>query len=116
MKKKIIGSIAVLSGLLSALPAWAIQNPATGFFVSLPNNTPQGIIMFAIQRILLPLSGTVALLFIIIGGYQYITSGINEEMAESGKKTLQNAIIGLIIVILSYLIVTVVINQLFSLN
>ena len=38
--------------------------------------------------------------------------GYNEERAENGKKTIQNALIGLVIVILSFVIVTVVVNAL----
>jgi hypothetical protein len=59
-------------------------------------------------------AGSIAVLFIIIGGMQYILSGANEDLAKRGKTTLQNAVIGLIIVILSYLIVTVVVNTLFN--
>ena len=61
---------------------------------------------------LLGVAGIVAVLFIIIGGFQYITSAGNEELAEHGKKNITNAIIGLVVIILSYIIVTVVINAL----
>ncbi len=57
--------------------------------------------------------GVVGLLsvgFLIYGGFQYITSGGNDELAEAGKKTITNAIIGLVVVILSYVIVTVIIK------
>ena len=62
--------------------------------------------------IILRVVGLLAVAFIIYGGFQYITSGVNEELAEQGKKTLQNAVIGLIIIILSYVIVSVIINAL----
>ena len=52
----------------------------------------------------------VAVLFLIIGGFWYITSAGNEETAEKGKGTAVNAIIGIIIIILSYVIVNVVSN------
>ncbi len=113
LKNKIL--IAVV-GVLSfiGLPASAVEikNPDSGFFVDNlgGQSTFRGILLFAITKILLPLTGMIAVFFIILGGYQYITSGANEELAESGKKTLQNAIIGLVIVILAYVIVTVVIN------
>ncbi len=50
----------------------------------------------------------VAVLFLIIGGFWYITSAGNEETAEKGKGTAINAIIGIVIIILSYVIITVV--------
>ena len=52
----------------------------------------------------------VAVLFLIIGGFWYITSAGNEETAEKGKNTAINAIIGIVIIILSYVIVNVVAN------
>lgn len=52
----------------------------------------------------------IAVLFLIIGGFWYITSAGNEETAEKGKNTAVNAIIGIVIIILSYVIVNVVSN------
>jgi len=60
----------------------------------------------------LEVAGLIAVAFIIYGGFRYITSAGNEEAAESGKNTLTNAIIGLVIIILSYVIVAVLINAL----
>jgi hypothetical protein len=59
---------------------------------------------------LLGIAFAVAVLFLIIGGFQYITSAGNEEAAEKGKGTAVNALIGIVIVILSYVIVNVVSN------
>jgi len=70
-----------------------------------------GFLSWIIGKILV-FAGVIAVLFVIIGGYQYIFSGANEELAETGKKTLQNAIIGLIIIILSYTLVTVIFRAL----
>jgi hypothetical protein len=61
-------------------------------------------------NLLLALSGLIALLFLIIGGFWYITSAGNAETAEKGKTTVINAIIGLVIIALSWVIVTVVID------
>ena len=89
-----------------------LTNPNSNLFISLSDNSAQGIIMFLIQKILLPIVGTISLLFIIIGGFRYMTARGDQEAAASGKKTMTNAIIGLAIVILSYIIVVVVINAL----
>lgn len=64
----------------------------------------------AIIRILLMIGGAIAVLFVIIGGYQYLTSGGNEEAAEKGRKTVTNALIGVVVVVLSWVIVNVVVN------
>ena len=90
--------------------ALAVENPS-GFFVTRPGTDVKSIITFAINT-LLGLLGLVSMLFIIIGGYQYVMSGANEELAEKGKKTLTNAIIGLVIAILSYVILRVVVGTL----
>ena len=77
------------------------------------NNTITYWVGFYIN-VLLAIVGIVAVAFLIYGGFLYLTSGGNEEQAESGKKVIQNSIIGLVIIILSYIIVTVIINALVS--
>lgn len=57
---------------------------------------------------LLLLSGSVTVLFLIIGGFWYLTSAGNDEQAEKGKKTLLNSVIGLVVILLSYTIVKIV--------
>lgn len=63
-------------------------------------------------NIFLGVVGIIAIGFIILGGFRYITSAGNDEAAESGKKMITNAIIGLVVIILSYTIITVIINAL----
>ncbi len=71
------------------------------------NGTLSGLIIYVIN-IMLGIAGVLAVLFLIIGGFWYITSAGNEETAEKGKGTAVNAIIGIVIVILSYVIVNVI--------
>jgi Type IV secretion system pilin len=61
-------------------------------------------------RLMLLFAGAIAVVFVIIGGYQYIASGGNEETAEKGKKTLINAIIGVVVIVLAYAIINVIVN------
>ena len=81
----------------------------TGDFGSASNVTE---LIAVIIRVLLLIGGAVAVLFVIIGGYQYLTSGGNEEQAEKGRKTVTNAIIGVVVVVLSYTIVNVLVGTL----
>ena len=91
--------------------AYRVQNPS-GFLPSFSAvDRPEELVEDLIDVLLL-FAGIIAVLFIIIGGFQYIFSGANEELAETGKKTLRNAIIGLVIIILSYVIVNVIVNML----
>ena len=63
-----------------------------------------------IIKILLGVAGAIAVLFVVIGGFLYMTSAGNEEQAQKGRKDITNALIGIIIIILSYIIVSVIVN------
>ncbi len=65
-------------------------------------------LIIAITNLVLGVAGAIAILFVIIGGFQYILSGANEDLAKRGKATLTNAIIGLIIIVLSFTVISVV--------
>lgn len=68
---------------------------------SLPAYCTVGSLLTKILNYGFIFAGSVAALFIIIGGLQYMTSGGNEEQAKKGKKTLTYAVVGLVIVLLS---------------
>lgn len=61
------------------------------------------------SNFLLSIVGLVAMLFIVLGGYWYIFGGMMEQK-EKGKKFIGNALKGMVIAILSWTIVTVIIN------
>ena len=65
-----------------------------------------------IIRIALGFLGLVAVIIIIYGGYTWMTAGGNEDKVSSAKKILVNAVIGLVIIFVSYAITTFVINSL----
>lgn len=67
-------------------------------------------LILAVVDIMLFFAGAIAVVFVIIGGYFYLTAQGNDEQAEKGKKTLVNAVIGVIVVIMSYAIISVVTN------
>lgn len=71
------------------------------------NATPEDLAKRIID-IALYVSAIIAVIFVIYGGYQYIFAGGNDETAKSGRKTLTNALIGLAIIVLSFIIVQVV--------
>jgi hypothetical protein len=112
---------ALMITLIIAVPVVALAQgniiPGTDF--GLPGNgdeDAENLLVLIIMTWLLPIAGIIAVLFIIIGGFQYMFAGANEKLAERGRGTLRNAIIGLIIVVLSYAVVTVVVNTLFRLD
>lgn len=73
-------------------------------------NTDINGLIHTVINWLLAIAFGLAVLFLIIGGFWYITAAGNEETAEKGKGTVINAIIGIVIIILSYVIINVVSN------
>jgi hypothetical protein len=59
-----------------------------------------------IARFLIYIASAISVLFIVWGGYQYISDGGDAKRAETGKKILINALIGLAVCILAVTIVT----------
>ena len=62
-----------------------------------------------IINFLLALSGLISVLFIVIGGYQYVYGGLGENK-DKAKKTINHALMGLAIAILAWSIVNAIIN------
>jgi len=58
----------------------------------------------------LGLLALVAVIMIILGGFQWMTAGGNEERVEKAKKLISAAVIGLIIVLLAWAIVIFVVG------
>lgn len=67
-----------------------------------------------ILKILLGLAGVFSVVMIIIGGYQFMSAAGNATQAVNARKTLTNAIIGLVVTIFSYAIVQVIVNYITS--
>lgn len=67
--------------------------------VDLPNGL--WAIAFAVVDMLLYAAGFIAVFSLIIAGYQLVASAGNAEQAAAARKRIQNAIIGLVIVIVA---------------
>lgn len=50
----------------------------------------------------------VAVIYLIYGGFLYITSAGNEESAEKGKNAIVYSLIGIVVIVLSFVIVSAV--------
>jgi uncharacterized membrane protein YkvI len=91
MRKNI--SKILVSGLLMSLVGLTVFAQATP---SMPSE-----ITDAINRIKLALQGLgfiVAVVFIILGGYKFMTAGGSAEAVESAKKHIMWAVVGLVII------------------
>jgi len=106
-----------------AIPAYADSACAggnTGFNFSLlcsfgGNNLSTGTLVGRVISLLLLVAVLIALVFLVIGGIRWITSGGDKTKLESARGHLVAAIVGLIVALLAYLIINVVLH-LFGLN
>ncbi|MCF7845855.1 MAG: hypothetical protein K9L85_01325 [Candidatus Peribacteraceae bacterium] len=55
-------------------------------------------------------TAALAVLFLIIGGYQYLTAIGNEEQIKSAHKTVTFALVGLLVALLAYAIIQIIVN------
>ena len=69
------------------------------------------IIAMNVVKMLLMVVAYVSLGFIIWGGFKYMTSGDNSSGTAGARKTIQNAVIGLVLSIMSVAIVTFITTQ-----
>jgi len=126
--KKIFSS-AVIAVLLLALPAVALAGPiegaggfqpdqppleeSSGLFLGILGCSSQEGFLCILQvalRFLLTLAFTIAVIFIVIGGYRYVTARGNEEAAEEAKKTLFHAVVGVILIAAAWIILAIILN------
>lgn len=110
IKQIIAGVIVTAVPMIASAQAIPVGKP--GNLPGSPAADAQSLVAWIIVGLLLPIAGIIAILFLIIGGFQYMFAGVNEDLAKRGKSTIRNAIVGLIVIILSYVIVTVVVNTL----
>lgn len=112
MKKTARYLAPVLLGVFAlVLVANAQLEPLPGVG-NLPQMTFTEMVITIINYILY-IVGIIALIFLIYGGITYIISGGNEDQIEKAKKIITFAIVGLIVVIISWVVINAVITEIF---
>jgi hypothetical protein len=101
--KAIIGLLAIFAittivGLIEQSIEVKNVNPITNFVIQVVNS------------FIIPLASIVSLIYFIIGSYKVIFSGTDEGQVKEGWKYMRNAIIGFVIVLLSFSLAQVIIN------
>ena len=86
------------------LPTITPANTGTGNYA-----TVGSIIQFAITWIIY-VAGALAVIYLIYSGILYITAAGNPDAAKKGQQGIVNAIIGLVIIVLAYVIVNVIVS------
>jgi len=126
MKKILSLFIAVFIFLSLALPVYALSTPLSGCLATERLQVSGGIfitrpiqgdvasldclpILFGnIIYWALVFAGIVALFFLIFGGIKLLVSGGDAKQVEGARKTVTWAIIGLIVIILSFMILNII--------
>jgi len=119
---KIVAGAATVASLwyYASLPAFAIDlcPPVSPTGKPLPGC--QGIdiarIVGSIIGILFFVSFLIALVFLVIGGIRWILSGGDKEATNNAKSTVTSALVGLVIVIGSYILINVALKLLLGVD
>ena len=119
--KKIIFALIICGLVLTLMPAFVnateeeggvLVNPLGGTEASPKGTTDISTIIGKVIKAVLGIVGSIALLMFIYGGFLWLTSGGGKERIKKGKDILIWAIIGLVIIFLSYTLVEFVITAL----
>ena len=108
----ILAAAGLLLGFGFADPASAVSlvNPNSGLGLA-SNDLIDTVI--AVVRWILGLVALVAVIMIIYGGYVWMTAGGDSAAVERAKKIILNAVIGLVVTLLSFAITFFIINLVF---
>lgn len=84
-----------------------------GLTASGTSTTPNSFssVLTTVTNILLFLMGAISVIMIIVGGIRYATSQGDQTQMQSAKNTILYAVIGLIVAIAAYAIVSFVVTQ-----
>ncbi|MCC6643279.1 hypothetical protein IT411_00865 [Candidatus Peregrinibacteria bacterium] len=116
--KKVSTGLTTLVG--SALYGYTVFAQGTGFLS--PTDSPGRIsnatggeasarnLVLTIVNFFLGFLGLIAVLMVIYGGVLVLTAGVNADQAGKGKKILSFAAIGIIIILLSFAVVSTILG------
>lgn len=86
-----------------------------GGYTTEDENTSLATILGTMVQALLGLVGILFLILTIWGGYQWMTAGGNEERVEKAKKTITQAVTGLVVVLGAWFIYVFIIQDVLGL-
>jgi uncharacterized membrane protein len=76
------------------------------------NETDMAVIVGKIIAVVIRFLGLIAVIIVLIGGFQWMTSGGDSEKISNARKLMINGLIGLVIIVLAYAITVFVIGKL----
>lgn len=120
MKRKTIKYLVALTLALSlALPVYAQINPFGGYQATIESNLGLGNrdpreIAASVINVIMGFLGIIAVIIILVGGFQWMTAGGDESKIESAKKLMTAGVIGLVIVLAAWGITVFVLNAMLN--
>lgn len=106
---KVKAAIAAGSALaFSAMPAFAAECPKGKICSPLGTIDEPAVFFGNIINGLTVIAGTIALVYLVIGGIRYIMSGGDKVGVEAAREQITAAIVGLVIVFGAWFLITVV--------
>ncbi len=106
----VISALAGLAGTAYAATSGGFVTPTPAAGTAQANNAYE--LIGRITNWALGIAGAVAVLFIVYGGFRYITASGNQTQMEAGKNILIKAITGLVIIIVAYVLIQVIVQAL----
>ncbi len=106
---KLFGVAFILTFLFAGISSVVAQTDQVGIttanvnFQTLQDITPSQYVR-TILNSLLGIAGVASLIFLLIGGIRWVTSGGDKDVAEKARKIIANALLGLILVFSIYAI------------
>lgn len=116
--KKITASVVLAAGLLFQHTSVVLAQNGIDFTIPSPPNlrvTNLGKLISGVIGAILVVATLAAFLYLILGGFQWITSGGDKAGVEAAQKRIQAAIIGLFIVFAAWAIM-LLIGQFFGID
>ncbi|MBI5794431.1 hypothetical protein HZA87_05145 [Candidatus Uhrbacteria bacterium] len=102
--------VGLLIIILSSIPRFTYATELTNPL----GTTDITVIIARLIQAILGITGAVALLMFIWGGFQWLISGGSPEKVKKGKETLIWAVIGLAVIVGAYMLVSAVVSALES--
>lgn len=114
---RLILMVAMLLMVATPFMLHAQTNPQdelnkTAGVAGISSQTDLTVIIGRMVKIVIGFLGVIALIIILIGGFKWMTSGGDSEKIKSARQLMTNGIIGLVIIVLAYAIVSFVIVRL----
>jgi len=112
----------ILSAFVLAFAVFMIGDAVMAQDLISPSDNPSSVssatggessfrsIVLTIVNFILSFLGIIAVLFVIYGGFLYVTSAGNSEKVDQGKKIITYAVVGIVIILISFALINTILG------